>query len=247
MATRFLSLLRTIASYSGAKNLCRNAYPLRNFQYRSLTLSPPLNKIKKSGDKNASKTKISVNFENQIIREAKNEMEEIERILAEELTKHFSLQVDLRIYEDILVDLEDGSTKKMKHIGRISCKNNNMIAINFSDNPTLIKNAKLALQKSSLNINPQQEGVVLYISIPKMTRERREALANSAKSKVFNEYKNALNKVYIDADEKSTKTVKIKDEAQKNRTALLALKRAMEARGLAMVESKQKALLSEIA
>lgn len=85
----------------------------------------------------------------------------------------------------------------MNRLGRVTLKSPQMVMINFGDNPTAIKAAKLALQKSNLNVNPQQEGVTLYVPVPKMTRERREYLASTAKAKMFNDYKEALNEVIV--------------------------------------------------
>ncbi|KAE9412747.1 hypothetical protein Angca_006285, partial [Angiostrongylus cantonensis] len=45
---------------------------------------------------------------NIFVQGAVNKMKEVETILGEELTRHFSLQVDLRVYEDMLVKLEKG-------------------------------------------------------------------------------------------------------------------------------------------
>lgn len=45
---------------------------------------------------------------NPIVNEAIKEMEKLEHILDEELAKHFSAKVDLRIYEDIPVTLDNG-------------------------------------------------------------------------------------------------------------------------------------------
>lgn len=85
----------------------------------------------------------------------------------------------------------------MNRLGRVSLKSPQMVMINFADNPTSIKAARVALQKSSLSVNPQQEGIVLYVPVPRMTRERREELANAAKTKMLHDYKEALNKVNV--------------------------------------------------
>ncbi|KHN71861.1 putative ribosome-recycling factor, mitochondrial [Toxocara canis] len=82
---------------------------------------------------------------------------------------------------------------RMNRLGRVVLKSPQMVMINFGDNPTAIKAAKLAIQKSNLNVNPQQEGVALYVPVPRMTRERREQLAATAKAKMFNDFKEALN------------------------------------------------------
>uniref|UniRef100_A0A0K0EKX0 Ribosome-recycling factor, mitochondrial n=1 Tax=Strongyloides stercoralis TaxID=6248 RepID=A0A0K0EKX0_STRER len=247
MIRRFILLSRRVASHNNAIQLLPKTPVINNLQQRNITLSLTLNKVKKgTKSKDSAKEMQHIDTENPILVNAKKEMEELEKSLIDELSRHFSLQIDLRVYEDILVKLDDGTSKKMKHIARVSCKSSNMVMINFADNPETIKSARIALQKSSLNVNPQQEGIVLYIPVPRMTKERREQLANTAKTKVFNEYKKALNEVYIKSDEKSTKTTKTKDDAIKNRTALLAMKKAMENKGMDLIQAKQKALLSEI-
>ena len=40
-----------------------------------------------------------------------------------------------------------------------------------------------ALRSTSLNLNPQQDGLKIYVSLPKVTREHRESVAKAAKSR----------------------------------------------------------------
>lgn len=123
-------------------------------------------------------------------------MQDLEERLHKELIRHFSLKVDLRQFEDLPVKLTaSGEVHKMSHLGRISLKNSQLVMINFANAPTAIQDAKLALQMSALNVNPQQEGIILYVPVPKMTRERREQLAKDAKGKLLNDYKKAVNDV----------------------------------------------------
>lgn len=84
----------------------------------------------------------------------------------------------------------------MNHLGRISMKNPETIVINFTENPSSIKPAKIALQNAALCVNPQQEGPILYIPLPKSSRERREQITLSAK-KIFNDYKKRLDTVNL--------------------------------------------------
>lgn len=121
------------------------------------------------------------------------QLQELEDQLAEELTMHFSLRVDLRQYEQLPVKLDSGEVVAMNHLARVTMKTPSLVALNFSANPAAIKAAKLALEQSSLG-TPQQEGTLLHISIPRMTREKREEKVKSAR-KIFNDYKDALNKV----------------------------------------------------
>ncbi|CAD6196292.1 unnamed protein product [Caenorhabditis auriculariae] len=192
-------------------------------------------------------SKVSIE-DNGILLEAQKEIKNVETLLGDELARHFSLQVDIRQYEDILVKLENGSEHKISHLGRVSMKNPLMVTINFADNPSAIKWAKLALQKSTLNVTPQQEGVMLYINIQPMTRQRREQLASDAKTKLFNEYKRALNEIYSKSDRKSSAEFSAKpDEAKKTREKLLEMKHYAESSGLQMIELKKEQLLKQVA
>lgn len=151
----------------------------------------------------------------------------------------------------------------MNRLGRVSLKSPQMVMINFADNPSAIKAARVALQKSSLAVNPQQEGIVLYVPVQRMTRERREELVAAAKTKILHDYKEALNKVcfhifyplfvkcgfqvYTKYDKKSTKESKTPDLALQTRNLLLSTKRALETRGVEKITAKQKALMKEVA
>lgn len=66
--------------------------------------------------------------------------------------------------------------------------------MDFTSNPASIKAAKLAIM-NNLNVNTQQDGICLYATMPKMTRARREELARTAETKLYNEYRLALNEV----------------------------------------------------
>uniref|UniRef100_A0A914XZR5 Ribosome-recycling factor, mitochondrial n=1 Tax=Panagrolaimus superbus TaxID=310955 RepID=A0A914XZR5_9BILA len=187
------------------------------------------------------------NSNNKYVSEATKDMEDLEKRLDDELVRHFSTKIDLRIFEDIVVTLDNGEDHKMKLLGRVTLKSPQMVMINFVDNPTAIKAARNALQKSSLNVNPQQEGIVIYIQTPRMTRERREDLANSAKTTIFNDFKDALNNVYTKFDKKAKKELKAQDAYIGTQEMLLGAKRGFEQRGLEKIVAQQKELMKEIA
>uniref|UniRef100_A0A1I7W8W9 Ribosome-recycling factor, mitochondrial n=1 Tax=Heterorhabditis bacteriophora TaxID=37862 RepID=A0A1I7W8W9_HETBA len=71
----------------------------------------------------------SLHSSDSFVQKALAEMTEVERILKDELAKHFSLQVDLRVYEDITVKLENGQERKMSYLGRVSLKNSQLVMI----------------------------------------------------------------------------------------------------------------------
>ena len=48
--------------------------------------------------------------------------------------------------------------------------------------PEYIKQVLAAINASGMNLNPQQEGTVIYLPIPIVTREHREMLVKNAKT-----------------------------------------------------------------
>ncbi|CAI4225246.1 unnamed protein product [Auanema sp. JU1783] len=232
-------------------NTVRASTVLLPYNATHIHTSSVCSKVKKN-DKNkkgtqAVKTASIANSDNVYLIDALGEMNDIVDILGEELAKHFSIQVDLRLFEDIMVKLEKGDEHKMSHLGRVTLKSPQMVMINFANNPNAIKWAKLALQKSTLNVNPQHEGVVLYIPTPRMTRERREQLAHEAKTKIFNEFKQALNAVFTKYDKKCSQQTSQADTIKLTRQQLLTLKRGMEDKGSQIIEAKRQDLLKEVA
>uniref|UniRef100_A0A1I7TK70 Ribosome-recycling factor, mitochondrial n=2 Tax=Caenorhabditis tropicalis TaxID=1561998 RepID=A0A1I7TK70_9PELO len=132
-------------------------------------------------------------------------------------------------------------------IARVTLKSPLMVMINFQDNPSAIKAAKLAIQKSTLNVTPQQEGAVLYVNVPPMSKERREKMAADAKGKILNEYKKAVNEIYSKGDKKSSNEYSTRpDEAKKTRETLLNMKHAAEQRGNYLIEERRKQLLQQV-
>ncbi|KAI6197936.1 hypothetical protein M3Y94_01284500 [Aphelenchoides besseyi] len=132
-------------------------------------------------------------------------MAELESDFRDALDRHFSLKTDLKSYEELTVKMKDGKTCPLNHLARVSMLNPQMIRLDFVQNPAAIGPAKDAILRSSLNVNPQQEGIVLHIAIPRMTKERRESIAWDAKHKIFNEFKERLNKIYSRYDKQNQK------------------------------------------
>lgn len=60
--------------------------------------------------------------------------------------------------------------------------------------PDALKPVLTAINESGMNLSPQQEGNVIYLPIPKVTREHREGLAQNAKN-LFNKSKDELKQI----------------------------------------------------
>lgn len=84
----------------------------------------------------------------------------------------------------------------MNHLGRITVKNPQAIMINFTDNPGAVKHAMKALMDKNPELGAEQDGIVIHINLPRLTREYRENLAKNA-VKIFNEYKIKLDKASL--------------------------------------------------
>ncbi|VDK80233.1 unnamed protein product [Litomosoides sigmodontis] len=190
--------------------------------------------------KNGDQTKgYSCDF---VIKHGAKEMKGLEDIFVQELTKSLSLKADLRTYEDFMVKTEDGKQYKLNTLGRIKLLNPLLVSVDFRDNPSVIKSARLAIEQSKLNVTPRQEGAVLYISLPRITRERRENMANVASKKLLSEYKKALNEVYSKYD----RELEDHEEFQKIMESLLKEKRAFEKKAIMMIEERRNKLLTEV-
>ena len=82
----------------------------------------------------------------------------------------------------------------MNEITSISKKDPKKIIIDASAFPQAAQNIMTAIRDSGMNLNPQQEGLTIYVPIPKVTKEFREKLAGGAKKKLT-ECKDDLRKV----------------------------------------------------
>ncbi|KAH7722028.1 Protein MRRF-1 [Aphelenchoides avenae] len=171
-------------------------------------------------------------------KEALSDMKKAETILLKELEKAFAVKLNIHKYENL-------SVYKMSHLGQVTIKSPTMLTINFAHNPSAIKAASIALQKSSLKITPQQEGAVLYIPIVRMSRERREEIVEHARTKIMNEYRKKLNDAY-GKHAKKTRDMINKAKAENIHDQLLDLKRAFETRGLCHLDEKERAFLEEL-
>lgn len=123
-------------------------------------------------------------------------VEEFEALLSGVVSKlktEYTVQLSLRVglgIETLPVEL-DGSVHPLKDVAQISRKPPNIIVLNLSALPDAIKPVLNAINKSGMNLAPQIDGVKIFLTIPKITREHRENLAKSAKT-LFNSAKQEI-------------------------------------------------------
>lgn len=88
----------------------------------------------------------------------------------------------------------DGDIYPLKELATITKKGNNLVVLNLASLPDAIKPVLQSINGSGMNVNPQQEGTVIYLQLPRMTREHREILAKNART-LFTKAKEELTKV----------------------------------------------------
>ncbi len=82
------------------------------------------------------------------------------------------------ILDNIFVDAY-GSKTPLNQLGNISAQDANTILIQVWDN-SLIKNVETAIIESNLGINPQTDGQIIRLPIPKLSEERRKEIIKIA-------------------------------------------------------------------
>lgn len=122
-----------------------------------------------------------------------------------QLMKHIGLRTSIGAVEELIVKF-DGADYQLQEIAEISRKPK-LIVMNMSAFPQIIPDVLNTLSKSQMNLNPQQDGTMLYIPIPKVTKEYRESLAKTAK-KYFVKCKEDI----TDVRNMHIKTLKRKDK-----------------------------------
>ena len=103
-----------------------------------------------------------------------NAMTHFEKELASIRTSRASTSM----LDNILVDAYDTKTP-ISQLSNISVPDSNTLTIQVWDN-SLIKNIETAIIESNLGINPQSDGNIIRLPIPKLSEERRLELTKIA-------------------------------------------------------------------
>ncbi|KAJ9596898.1 hypothetical protein L9F63_012079, partial [Diploptera punctata] len=159
---------------------------------------------KKKMDKGKKKVEISDEKLAEVIKveNMRTQMQKAVDRMKEEYIKNLSLRSTTGSIETVQVSL-DGKEYELQELAQIVRKNPKTIVVNMSVFPQAIPAALQAIQKSGLNLNPQQDGTTLFIPVPKVTKEHRETLAKNAKA-LFIKCRDSVR----DVQNKFVKTVK---------------------------------------
>lgn len=112
--------------------------------------------------------------------EVKMDMNAALDALKEDFKRNLSLRTSPGALDHIVVTTEDGKFP-LNQLGQISMKSPLLIVVNMSSFPEATAAAARALRESSMNLNPEADGTIIKVPVPKVTREHRENLVKLAK------------------------------------------------------------------
>ena len=108
----------------------------------------------------------------------KNKMENAIQHLEKEFQTIRTSRANPAMLENIFVDAY-GSKTPLNQLGNISSPDSSMLTIQVWDT-SLLKNIENAILESNLGINPQVDGALIRLPIPKLSEERRNDLSKIA-------------------------------------------------------------------
>ncbi|KAM8796594.1 ribosome-recycling factor, mitochondrial [Eudromia elegans] len=120
-------------------------------------------------------------------------MQAVVEALKEDFNRNLNIRTSPGAFDHITVVTKDGKFP-LNQLGQISQKSPQLIIVNMTNFPESTAAAMKAIRESGMNLNPEVDGTIIRIPIPKITREHRESLAKLAKQST-NKSKDALRKV----------------------------------------------------
>ncbi|XP_052670638.1 ribosome-recycling factor, mitochondrial [Harpia harpyja] len=127
------------------------------------------------------------------LEETNEDMQAVVEALKEDFSRNLSVRTSPGALDHIIVMTKDGKFP-LNQLGQISQKSPQIIIVNMTNFPESTAAATKAIRESGMNLNPEVDGTIIRVPIPKVTREHRESLAKLAKQST-NKSKEALRKV----------------------------------------------------
>ncbi|NXY82258.1 RRFM protein, partial [Alcedo cyanopectus] len=152
---------------------------------------------KKAKGKGQSQAKVNISaalVEDIINLEETNEdMQAVIEALKEDFSRNINVRTSPGALEQIVVVTKDGKFP-LNQLGQISQKSPQLLMVNMTNFPESTAAATKAIRESGMNLNPEVDGTIIRVPVPKVTREHRESLAKLAKQST-NKSKEVLRKV----------------------------------------------------
>ncbi|KAM9218085.1 ribosome-recycling factor, mitochondrial [Leptosomus discolor] len=127
------------------------------------------------------------------LEETNEDMQAVVEALKEDFSRNLSVRTSPGALDHIVVVTKDGKFP-LNQLGQISQKSPQLIIVNMTSFPESTAAATKAIRESGMNLNPEVDGTIIRVPVPKVTREHRESLAKLAKQST-NKSKEALRKV----------------------------------------------------
>ncbi|XP_020340430.1 ribosome-recycling factor, mitochondrial isoform X2 [Oncorhynchus kisutch] len=127
----------------------------------------------------------------------KEDMAAVLTTLKDDFSRNLSIRTSPGALDHIVVSTADGKFP-LNQLGQISVKSPQLIVVNMTGFPEAVAAATRALRESSMKLNPEVDGTIIRVAIPKVTREHRENLAKLAKQ-FGNKAKESLRRVRSNA------------------------------------------------
>ncbi|XP_055994666.1 ribosome-recycling factor, mitochondrial [Sorex fumeus] len=205
-----VSLKTVCASRNGHKRIMTcPAVPVRHFA------------TKKAKAKGKGQPQTRVNLNTALVadiislEEVDGEMKSVMEALKENFNKTVNIRTSPGSLDHITVVTADGKLA-LNQIGQISMKSPQLILVNMASFPECTAAAIKAIRESGMNLNPEVEGTLIRVPIPKVTREHREMLVklakqstNKAKESLRRVRANAINKLKKSKDKVSEDTLRL--------------------------------------
>ncbi|XP_059906248.1 ribosome-recycling factor, mitochondrial isoform X2 [Gadus macrocephalus] len=138
--------------------------------------------------------------------------------------------------DHIVVTTPDGKFP-LNQLGQVSMKSPQLIVVNMTSSPEATVAVTRALRESSMKLNPEVDGAIIKVPLPKVTREHRENLGKLAKQ-LSNKAKDSLRRVRSNA---VTQVKKAKEETSEDTIRLLEKQLQQMADNMAIDIDKQLA------
>lgn len=131
------------------------------------------------------------------LEEVKDDMAAVLTALKDDFSRSLGIRTSPGALDHITVTTKDGKFP-LNQLGQISMKSPQLMVVNMTSYPEATASAVRALQESSMKLNPEVEGTIIRVPIPKVTREHRENLAKLAKQ-FSNKAKESVRRVRTNA------------------------------------------------
>ncbi|XP_070845843.1 ribosome-recycling factor, mitochondrial isoform X2 [Chaetodon trifascialis] len=210
MALNHLNLLRPLLCQSLVRQLrtplvassrvaAPPLYPSTTCYPTACTRLYATKKAKAKAKSQPAKVNINATLVEDIIslEEVEEEMSAVLNALKDDFTRNLSIRTSPGALDHIVVTTQDGKFP-LNQLGQVSMKSPQLIIVNMSSFPEATAAAACALRENSMNLNPEVDGTIIKVPVPKVTREHRENLTKLAKQ-MSNKAKDSLRRVRANA------------------------------------------------